>query len=373
MFLYLVLTFSCMYIVRYFLLFLLKSPHQKVRAGYQEDLIFPFEQEFELYYANVSTNSMKVRMCLEEAGLAYKSHVVKLPKSGSFETKTSSFLQINPAGTVPVLLHNGHPVYESSEQLIYIAKYVGKNNILIPSDLQTQKCMMRFLEITSVFAHEIMDDVDKALEHRVGNCIYFFSLPLFIAMAARFNVKIKFYTLLQTIYMLLINTCSRKQLIQTCIALFGLNTIKYIHPMRKIIMKMQKYLLDHLMHLEQHLKENSSKKIIEVANRNDGRPIEHQYLHGNLVFIDDMCWAAIFYRLKNACWLDDISTKKFPLVHQYWRSLQCLPSFKKVTMFSEKESVEERLVQSQIRMWKRTQPWFLQLYTGNISELKKEA
>ena len=27
---------------------------------------------------------------------------------------------VNPAGTVPVLVHNGHPVYESHEQILYI-------------------------------------------------------------------------------------------------------------------------------------------------------------------------------------------------------------------------------------------------------------
>ena len=27
---------------------------------------------------------------------------------------------VNPAGTVPVLIHNGHPVYESHEQILYI-------------------------------------------------------------------------------------------------------------------------------------------------------------------------------------------------------------------------------------------------------------
>ena len=27
---------------------------------------------------------------------------------------------VNPAGTVPVLIHNGHPIYESHEQIVYI-------------------------------------------------------------------------------------------------------------------------------------------------------------------------------------------------------------------------------------------------------------
>ena len=33
--------------------------------------------------------------------------------------------EVNPAGTVPVLLHHGHPVYESHEQIIYIDQVAG--------------------------------------------------------------------------------------------------------------------------------------------------------------------------------------------------------------------------------------------------------
>jgi hypothetical protein len=31
-----------------------------------------------------------------------------------------TFLNINPAGTVPVLVHKEHPIYESHEQIVYI-------------------------------------------------------------------------------------------------------------------------------------------------------------------------------------------------------------------------------------------------------------
>ena len=34
---------------------------------------------------------------------------------------------VNPAGTVPVLIHNGHPVYESHEQIVYIDQVIHLN------------------------------------------------------------------------------------------------------------------------------------------------------------------------------------------------------------------------------------------------------
>ena len=61
-----------------------------------------------------------------------------LPSSGGWETKVNFLFtvkkyfinnshqsveylrDVNPAGTVPVLIHNGHPVYESHEQILYI-------------------------------------------------------------------------------------------------------------------------------------------------------------------------------------------------------------------------------------------------------------
>ena len=44
-----------------------------------------------------------------------------LPSSAGWETKMADYLSnVNPAGTVPVLVHNGHPVYESHEQILYI-------------------------------------------------------------------------------------------------------------------------------------------------------------------------------------------------------------------------------------------------------------
>ena len=38
-----------------------------------------------------------------------------------WETQSAAYLtHVNPVGTVPVLVHNGHPVYESHEQILYI-------------------------------------------------------------------------------------------------------------------------------------------------------------------------------------------------------------------------------------------------------------
>ena len=56
-----------------------------------------------------------------ETGLNHRQIHHILPSSGGWETKSADYLNnVNPAGTVPVLVHNGHPIYESHEQIVYI-------------------------------------------------------------------------------------------------------------------------------------------------------------------------------------------------------------------------------------------------------------
>lgn len=64
-----------------------------------------------LYHAWASTCSQKVRLALAEKGLAWEGRLINLR---NFEHLTPEFLQLNPDGLVPVLLHDGFMVRESS-------------------------------------------------------------------------------------------------------------------------------------------------------------------------------------------------------------------------------------------------------------------
>ena len=65
----------------------------------------------ELYHANHSTCSQKVRLCMAEKGLKYKSHLIDL---GAKEQLDPEYLKINPNGVVPSLVHDGLIVIDSS-------------------------------------------------------------------------------------------------------------------------------------------------------------------------------------------------------------------------------------------------------------------
>lgn len=65
----------------------------------------------EVYHAEPVANSMKVLLCLKEKRLEFVSHYVDLLR---FEQHQPQFLKINPNGQVPVLIHDGAVITEST-------------------------------------------------------------------------------------------------------------------------------------------------------------------------------------------------------------------------------------------------------------------
>jgi len=65
----------------------------------------------ELYHAHISTCSQKVRLCLAEKELAWKSRPVNLLTG---ERLRSDYLALNPNGVVPTLVDDGRAVIDSS-------------------------------------------------------------------------------------------------------------------------------------------------------------------------------------------------------------------------------------------------------------------
>jgi hypothetical protein len=115
-----------------------------VPAGLQKDVDLPYEQEFELYHNALSLCSMKTRVCMAELGIPYESHHIDLIETGSYENISRPFLAVNPGGTVPLLVHGGHPIYESHEQIRYAAQYTPPGGpSLVPDDPELRAEMER--------------------------------------------------------------------------------------------------------------------------------------------------------------------------------------------------------------------------------------
>ena len=85
-------------------------------------------------YSFPTPNGVKASIMLEETGLAYEPHLVKIMAN---ETHDPAFLSLNPNGKIPAILDpdgpDGEPLalFESGAILIYLANKSGK---FLPSD-----------------------------------------------------------------------------------------------------------------------------------------------------------------------------------------------------------------------------------------------
>ena len=70
-----------------------------------------------LHHGWRSSASRRVRLCLEEKGLAYEGHVVDMAR---MEHHSPDYLKINPLGVIPTLIHDGQPLHESGTICEYL-------------------------------------------------------------------------------------------------------------------------------------------------------------------------------------------------------------------------------------------------------------
>jgi hypothetical protein len=62
-----------------------------------------------LHHGWRSSASRRVRLCLEEKGLKYESHVVDM---ANLEHHSPEYLKINPLGVIPTMIHDGKPLHD---------------------------------------------------------------------------------------------------------------------------------------------------------------------------------------------------------------------------------------------------------------------
>lgn len=72
-----------------------------------------------LYHAGISNCSMRVRLELEEKGIAWVSHLIDLSTQ---ENNQPWYMAIHPKGLVPAIVHDGIVVTESNDILDYLEK-----------------------------------------------------------------------------------------------------------------------------------------------------------------------------------------------------------------------------------------------------------
>lgn len=107
-----------------------------------------------LHHAWRSSASRRVRLCLEEKGLAYESHVVDLTK---LQHHSPEYLKINPNGVIPTLIDDGRPLHESGT----ICEYLDETRPDPP------------LRPVSPYERALMRNWIRHVDERIGNLIIF--------------------------------------------------------------------------------------------------------------------------------------------------------------------------------------------------------
>ena len=97
--------------------------------------------EFTLYNAPQSTCSQRVRFVLNAKSLPFEEHKLDLFNGDQLKP---SYLNINPNGVVPALIHNGQPVLDSSVIIEYLDEIHPDTVSFTPHDA-AQRARMRWM------------------------------------------------------------------------------------------------------------------------------------------------------------------------------------------------------------------------------------
>ncbi len=250
-----------------------KRKTHAVESGFHEELGIPFEQDFELYHNAFSLCSKKVRVCLAELNIDYASHPIDLIETGSYENLSRHFLAVNPEGTVPVLVHRGHPIYESHEQIRYAANHATRGaEALVPEDPSLVVEMQLWVDRASLTG----DDPIAGMASSAGNCIPGLTLPLFSAM-------IRDIPLHRILVGLLFHRLRVRPALFLTMKLAGLSRLRRLKPAVAIVERSIQQMNTHLDALEAKL------------DQGDGA-----WILGDFFSLADVSWVVIFDRMREA-------------------------------------------------------------------------
>ena len=280
-----------------------EKSHRKthpVPPGIQKDIDLAYQEEFELYHNALSLCSMKTRVCMAELQVPYKGHAIDLIETGSYQTLSREFLTVNPAGTVPVLVHRGHPIYESHEQIRYAAAHAPPGSpSLVPADPALKEEMERWIDVSS-----LTDDPIRYPERSIGNAVPRLTLQIFAAMIE----KIPYRNILEG---LLFHFDKRRPVLFLTLKARGLERMHTLKPVMQMLAVGRKHVNAHLDALETQLVESGGPWIL-----------------GETFSLADVSWMVIFERLRQ---VDNehvfVGGGLRPACTAYWERMKERPSY----------------------------------------------
>ncbi|MEE2782374.1 MAG: glutathione S-transferase [Pseudomonadota bacterium] len=283
------------------LAYLLERARRKtyaVEPGLALDIALPHQSEWELYHNDFSLCSKKTRVCLAELGIEHTSHHINLVETGGYENISSHFLSINPAATVPVLVHRGHPIYESHKQIEYAASQCPTDASLLPEETEARQLMDYWVHKGAL----IGDDPIAHVQKTAANAVPGMTLPAFAAM-------IRYIPVYKILVGFLFHRFRQRPLLFLMLKLRGLERLSGDARLARAMGRSAQAMATHLDELEELLK--------------DGR----SWIVGHQFTLADVGMMVIFERLREVDWLAPFMDVR-PCTARYWQHLQARPSYR---------------------------------------------
>ena len=240
------------------------------KSGIQNFTVGNTQETWVLYHNPFSLCSRKVRFCLDEYKIEYKSEPIDLIETGKYGVAEKSFLKINPEATVPVLLFEGKPIYESHEQIKFLVNNIASNTPILPSEKSKQGEMDYWIKKSSLVGDPILNQDIYA-----GNCIGALTFPLFASMIKYININ-------KILFGLINHPLKIRVFLFIILKIFGYKAFSSSSPIRRLIKRSLKNINNHLLELNNHLKIK-----------------EEDWIINNSFTLADISWAVILHRIED--------------------------------------------------------------------------
>jgi len=269
-------------------------------GGLHPDIRLPHDRDFELYHNALSLCSQKLRICLAELGIDYASHHVDLIETGSYENIGRAFLKVNPAGLVPVLVHDGRPIYESHEQIRYAADHAPAGApSLVPADPALRAEMQEWVDRASLTG----DDPLLESAASAGNTVPGLTVPLFAAMIEEIPAR-------RIVEGLLFHRLKARPLAFLAMKAVGMDGLSRLRPAIAIVKRAIRHMGPHLDALDAQLGARGP------------------WIVGEQLTLADVSWVPILQRLVDA---DSahlfVGPSLRPNVQAWWDRIRERPSY----------------------------------------------
>ena len=229
---------------------------------------------------------------------------------------------------MPVLVHDGHPVYESKDQIAYICSDKFRGPDLLPPEKQQPSTAAGGAILQDLYALTkiIPGDCDRAT---MGNCVPGLTLPIFIAMVQDIPIT-------EIMWGLKNHPNKERPMAFLLMRVMGAGTLSlpfFCHWTRMSRLTMRWHL-----------------KILEDRIFSDGR----KFLLGDKFCLSDVGLMPVFERMRVCQWSH--LWEDLPLVSAYWERLRKRPSYKKAIKDEELPCIGKG--QYRLKQWKQQKEWF---------------